>query len=249
MSKQQKILIVGATSAIAEASARRFAQQPGTELCLWGRNPAQLQRIADDLKVRGASRVETLVFDANDFASHEAAIAQSIALLGEIDAVLIAHGSLGDQKACEQSFDATLAELNTNAISVISLLTRLANYFEARKQGSIVVIGSVAGDRGRQSNYIYGTAKGALAIFLQGLRNRLHKSGVSVITIKPGFVDTPMTASFKKGALWAQPETIAFIIEKAVANRADVVYAPFFWRYIMLIIRLIPETIFKRGQL
>jgi short-subunit dehydrogenase len=130
------------------------------------------------------------------------------------------------------------------------LLTHLANRFEAQKHGSIAVISSVAGDRGRQSNYVYGTAKGAVTIFLQGLRNRLHKSGVQVLTIKPGFVDTPMTAGiYKKGPLWAAPEAIARSIQSGIEKRRDVIYTPLFWMGIMSIIKAIPEWIFKKLKL
>lgn len=244
----QKILIIGATSAIAEAVAQRFAVQ-GHTLYLLARNRERRQMLAADLKVRGASEVFQGEFDANDFASHAELLKKVVTEMGGLDTVLIAHGTLGDQKACEADVQKTLAELNTNAISVISLLTHLANHFERQRHGSIVVIGSVAGDRGRQSNYVYGTAKGALSIFLQGLRNRLHKSGVQVLTIKPGFVDTPMTAAFPKGPLWANPEKIAGDIEKAIEKRRNVLYTPGFWMLIMLLIKNIPEKLFKRLNL
>ena len=139
--------------------------------------------------------------------------------------------------------------MQTNALSVISLLTLLANHFEQQRHGCIAVISSVAGDRGRQSNYVYGTAKGALSIFLQGLRNRLHKSGVQVLTVKPGFVDTPMTASLPKGPLWATPEKVAEDIDKAIENKRNVLYTPSFWFLIMAIIKSVPESIFKRLSL
>ena len=244
----KKILVIGATSAIAEATARRFAAH-GAELFLLARNQERLTSLREDLKVRGASSVHGEIFDANDFTCHTGVIANVIEQLGGLDLVLIAHGTLGDQKACEQDVALTLSELNTNALSVISLLTPLANHFERQGHGSIAVISSVAGDRGRQSNYIYGTAKGALTIFLQGLRNRLHKSGVQVLTIKPGFVDTPMTAAFPKGPLWATPEKVAGDIEQAISKNKDVLYTPGFWCLIMTIIRSIPEFIFKRLSL
>ncbi len=193
----QKILIIGATSAIAEATARRFALR-GASLYLLARNQDRLSDLSGDLKIRGASAVGYAPFDANDFESHEAVLKHAIGEMGGIDVVLIAYGTLADQKACENSFSRTLQELNTNLISVVSLLTFLANHFAEQRHGTIAVIGSVAGDRGRQSNYVYGTAKGAMSIYLQGLRNRLHKNGVHVLTIKPGFVDTPMTRSFSK---------------------------------------------------
>lgn len=170
--------------------------------------------------------------------------------LGGLDVLLVAHGSLPDQKACERSVHVTLDELHTNALSVISLVTLAANLFQTAGHGTIAVISSVAGDRGRQSNYIYGTAKGMVSLFLEGLRNRLSRSGVRVVTIKPGFVDTPMTAHLeKKGPLWAQPQAIARGIARAVNGQRDVVYLPGIWRWIMLIIRHIPEPIFKRMSL
>ena len=241
----RNILIIGATSAIAEATARRFAQD-GDRLYLVARNPERLAATASDLKIRGATQVETLVMDANDADQHAKLIVQAEVALGGLDTVLIAHGTLPDQKACEASFEVALKEFQNNCLSVLSLLTHIANRFEAQKHGTIAVISSVAGDRGRQSNYVYGTAKAAVSTFLQGLRGRLYRSGVHVITIKPGFVDTPMTAAFRKGLLWASPETIGNGIYQSMARNRDVVYLPWFWRYILLIIRMMPETLIKR---
>lgn len=244
----KKILIIGATSAIAEATARLWAGQ-GHRLYLLGRHAERLAAIAADLKVRGAESVQSAVLDVNDYARHAAVLDAVTTALCGLNVVLIAHGTLGEQKTCEQDFNATLQELHTNAISVISLLTHLANYFEIQKQGSIAVISSVAGDRGRQSNYVYGTAKGAVSVFLQGLRNRLYKSGVQVLTVKPGFVDTPMTAGFKKGLLWVSPEVVARSIQAGIEKRRDVIYTPWFWILIMLLIKSIPERIFKKMNL
>lgn len=239
------ILIIGATSAIAEATARHFAQD-GDRLFLVARNPERLSAVAADLKNRGASQVEALVLDANDTGQHAALVAQADAALEGLDTVLIAHGTLSDQNACEASYETALAELQTNCLSVISLLTHIANLFEKQRNGKIAVISSVAGDRGRQSNYVYGTAKAAVTIFLQGLRGRLHRSGVNVITIKPGFVDTPMTAGFQKGPLWASSEQIGRGIYRAIVRRKGTVYLPSFWIIIMTIIKVIPEGVFKR---
>jgi short-subunit dehydrogenase len=244
----QKILIIGATSAIAEAAARRFAGR-GDSLYLLARNGERLEALLADLKIRGAAATAGARFDANDHERHAAVIEQAVAAMGGLDAVLIAHGTLPDQQACQADAALALREIGTNALSVIGLLTPIANRFEAQRGGVIAVIGSVAGDRGRQSNYVYGSAKGMLAIFLQGLRNRLHKAGVRVLTIKPGFVDTPMTAAFKKGPLWAAPEQVAQAIVKAMDGRRDVLYTPFFWWGIMAIIRAIPESIFKKLRL
>lgn len=243
-----RILILGATSAIAEQTARLYAER-GDRLMLVARDRDKLQRIGEDLVIRGAEQAVYQDIDLNDTAQHEALLINTEKQLGGLDIVLIAYGTLGDQKAGEEAFTAAEQELKTNCLSVLSLLTLIANRFEVQQSGTIAVISSVAGDRGRQSNYIYGTAKGALTIFLQGLRNRLYRSGVQVLTIKPGFVDTPMTREFKKGLLWVKPEVIAQGIVRAIDKRKDVVYLPFFWRYIMLIIKLIPEFIFKRLSL
>ncbi len=243
------LLIIGATSAIAQSAASHFARD-GAQLVITGRNTERLSVMASDLKVQGARAVTTITADMTDFARHEEWLKQAIASLdGELDAVLIAHGSLSDQAACEKSFDLTRRELDTNFLSVVSLTTFLANYFEAKQRGLIAVITSVAGDRGRQSNYIYGTAKGALGIFLQGLRNRLFKSSVGVLTIKPGFVDTPMTASLPKNPLFASAESVGQGIYKAMIKRKDEVYLPGFWRCIMRVIKCIPEFLFKRLKL
>lgn len=244
----RKILIVGATSAIAEATARILAQR-GDHLFLVARNEEKLEAIADDLRVRGCPKVETYCMDANDFGAHVQMLDAAERLLNGLDTVLIAHGTLSDQAACQQSVEMTMQEISTNALSVIALLTHIANRFEQQKKGSIAVISSVAGDRGRQSNYVYGSAKAMVTAFTSGLRQRLNKSGVSVITIKPGFVDTPMTASFKKGLLWAKPDAIALQIDKAISSKCNVIYTPWFWVLIMEIISIIPERVFKRMQL
>lgn len=244
----KNILILGATSAIAEKLAQSFAVN-GDKLYLVARNEVRLKTIADDLQVKGCKEVYIQAQDLVDTKQHASLIKLADKKLGGLDIVLVAYGTLSDQKKCETSFEKTLEELNTNCISVISILTHTANLLESKRSGTIVVISSVAGDRGRQSNYIYGTAKGALSIFMQGLRNRLSRHGVHVLTIKPGFVDTPMTKEFTKGLLWVSPDVIAKGIMRAITKRKDVVYLPFFWRYIMLIICSIPENIFKKLSL
>ncbi|QQS54747.1 MAG: SDR family oxidoreductase [Candidatus Competibacteraceae bacterium] len=245
----RNILIIGATSAIAEATARRFAAA-GARFYLVGRNAEKLAAIARDLEIRSGQPVTRESLDLDQLDLHPALLERAKQVLGGIDVAFIAHGILPDQAACQQSVEKTLAAIQTNALSTISLATLLANTFEQRGRGLLIVISSVAGDRGRQSNYIYGAAKGMLNLFLQGLRNRLSKKGVQVLTIKPGFVDTPMTAAFeKKGLLWAQPDQIAKGIVVAVERGRDEVYLPGFWRWIMLVIRHIPEGIFKRLKL
>ena len=244
----KRTLIIGATSAIAEATARIFAQR-GDRLYLLARNQERLSSLAADLKIRGAASVGYSRLDINDFDVHEDTLSAAFAALGKIDVALIAHGTLPDQKGCEADFNTALAELNTNAISTVSLLTHLAKKLERQKSGTIAVITSVAGERGRQSNYVYGAAKGMVSVFLQGLRNALYRSGVNVLDIKPGLVDTPMTARYKKGVLWAKPETIATVVVRALDTGKSVVYLPWFWKYIMPIIKSIPESIFKRLDL
>lgn len=244
----RKILIVGATSAIAEAVARLFAAQ-GDALYLVARRPEALEAIAADLRVRGAAGVHAEVMDANAIERHAALLADADAALGGLDTVLVAHGSLPDQAAAQQSVELALRELQTNALSVIALLTLVANRFEAQRFGTIAVISSVAGDRGRRSNYLYGTAKAAVSTFLSGLRQRLHRAGVAVVTIKPGFVDTPMTRDFPKGPLWAKPERVARDIVRALERRQTVLYTPGFWRLVMTLIKAVPEAVFKRLSL
>jgi len=244
----QKILIAGATSAIAEATARLYAAS-GSRLHLLGRNAARLKDIADDLRVRGAVEVTTGLLDMNDVGAHAAAVENAIAALGEIDIVLVAHGTLPDQSACEDSVEVTLREFATNGTSTIAFVVAVVPHLLSRRAGTIAVISSVAGDRGRQSNYTYGAAKAAVTTFLSGLRQRLGRDGINVLTIKPGFVDTPMTAAFRKGALWAKPEAIAAGIERAIARRAGEAYLPRFWWIIMFVIRHVPEFIFRRLKL
>jgi hypothetical protein len=244
----QKILIIGATSAIAEATARLWAAR-GAALFLVGRRTERLEVIAADLRVRGAAAVACLTMDACATSAYASMLDAVEAALGSLDIALIAHGTLPDQRACAASVEKTLAEIDSNGLSVIALATLLANRFEQQGSGSLAVISSVAGDRGRQSNYVYGAAKGMVSLFLQGLCNRLAKQGIQVLTIKPGFVDTPMTAAFSKGALWVKPDSIALGIVRAIDRKRDEVYLPRFWWLIMVIIRHLPERVFKRLSL
>jgi short-subunit dehydrogenase len=243
-----KVLIVGATSAIAQEVAKCYAQEKAA-LCLVGRNADKLGAIAADLKVRGAVQVETLIADLDDLDRHAEVVAAALARLSGIEAALIAHGTLGDQRRSEADVQEMLREFTTNGLSYLSLITLLANHFEAQRRGTLAVISSVAGERGRGSNYVYGAAKGAVSLFTQGVRNRLSKAGVAVVTIKPGFVDTPMTAALKKNPLYASASAVGKRIHAAMRKGEDVVYVPAFWMLIMGLIRNIPERIFKRLKL
>jgi len=191
--------------------------------------------------------VHTFSADFNQLSQHIAILNFAEEELPGFDTVLLAFGSLLDPEQSARSVELSLQEWNTNFLNAAALLTLFANHFEARRTGCIAAITSVAGDRGRRSNYVYGTAKGALSIFLQGLRSRLHPAGVTVITIKPGPVDTPMTAHMQKGLMFARPEKVARDIHRALEKRRpDVLYTPAYWRFIMAAIRMMPERIFKR---
>ena len=246
-----KIVIFGATSAIAIACARQWVAE-GASLFLVGRNASKLAIIEQDLKVRRSEGqiIAIAVADLADTSGHAALLAAAQAALGGLDTVLVAHGSLPDQTASQDLVETIFAEINTNGLSAISLATLAAARLETNGGGTIAVISSVAGDRGRGSNYVYGAAKGMVSLYLEGLRNRYARTKVHVLTIKPGFVDTPMTAHIEnKGALWAKPDQVASAITKGVARQSDVIYVPGFWRLIMFVITHIPERIFKRLSL
>jgi short-subunit dehydrogenase len=249
---QTNIIIIGATSAIAQEVAKRYASEKNNAIFLVGRNSTRIENIADDLRVRGKSNIYTYALDMTETNKHSDLLEAIKITLPRIDILFIAYGFLPNQKECEGSYSKAFDAINTNFLSVLSFLTLVANDYETQKTGGrVAIITSIAGDRGRQSNYIYGTAKGALNIYLQGLRNRLvkSKSGVTVTTIKLGFVDTPMTKDFKKGLLWVTPKFVAKLIVNAIAKKKTTVYIPGFWQYIMWIIKLIPEKIFIRLSL
>jgi short-subunit dehydrogenase len=245
----QKILIVGATSAIAEACARRWAAR-GDTLFLVARDAARLDAIRADLSVRRPGSVAgTGTLDIDDIGAQAAVVEAAWRALDGIDVALLAPGTLPDQTACEHDVARALREFDTNGRSAIALLAVLAQRLQPRRGATIAAISSVAGDRGRASNYLYGSAKAALSTFLGGLRQRLHGDGVNVLTIKPGFVDTPMTRDFRKGPLWASADAVAAGIVRAVDRRKAVAYLPAFWWPVMAIIRHVPEFVFRRMKL
>jgi len=243
----ETVLILGATSAIARATAEVFAAR-GAALYLASRDEDELRRIASDMRLRYGVEVQHGYFDAEATDSHEAFFDSVLAALPDLSGVVLAFGYLGDQQAA-RDFSVGKHVIASNFTGAASILGHCADHFERRKSGFIIGISSVAGDRGRQSNYVYGAAKGALGIYLQGLRNRLYSSGVRVITVKPGFVDTAMTYGLPGMFLVAAPQHIGERIVAALDRSADVVYLPWFWRYIMLVIKLIPEPVFKRMKL
>lgn len=249
MADSRRILILGATSAIAQRWSRLRAAR-GDRLLLVGRDPDKLGTIAADLRARGASEVLTA---DSDLADTEAAVERFGAFverLGGIDVALVAYGTLGGQAEAQADVERLERGLRTNFVSAVVWCELIAGTLESAGTGTLVAISSVAGDRGRRSNYVYGAAKAGLSVFLEGLSHRFAGTAVTVVAVKPGFVDTPMTDGFDKGGpLWATPDRIASDIERAVARRRPVVYAPWFWWGIMLIIRNLPRPIFNRMKI
>ena len=246
---KQKIIVLGAASAMAEAASRLWAEK-GAHILLAGRNATRLDEIASDLRVRGA-QVETHVAD---LASVEAtkSFREMADRLGGVDVVLLAYGVLGDQIRAEAEPKEALDIIATNFSSTAAWCLEATNVLEQQGQGKLIVIGSVAGDRGRASNYVYGAAKGGLAVLVQGIAHRLAKSGATAVLIKPGFVDSPMTAHIAlKGLLWAKPDAIGKAIACAAerSSPSPIVYAPGFWRLIMAVIRATPSPIFHKTKL
>ena len=231
-------LVIGATSAIAQAIARRLIER-GDSLYLIARRPERLEIVADDLKARGALVCGTAVMDALDYAAHETLVRKAAAELGGIDLAIVAHGTLPDQETCERSWESTRREFEVNALSVISLLTHLGSYFEARARGQIVVISSVAGDRGRQSNYVYGSAKSAVSTFSQGLANRydIPVWVPRVLFIISAFFGGLGLALYAAG--WALKMDVAVLTIASVATKAGPPLVPAIaeskeWRHLVL---------------
>lgn len=247
-STPRKILVLGATSGIAEATCRIWAAQ-GASLFLVARNPEKLAAVAADLKTRGASFVDTAVADLDDTDKHPALLAHAINSLTGMDIAYLAHGILGDQTHAEQDFNTAAQIIHTNFMAPVSLVTWLANFCVQRRSGTIAVLSSVAGDRGRKSNYVYGSSKAGLSAFLDGLRNRVDREGVKVVTIKPGPVKTAMTAGMPKNEKFADVDSVAEAIVKAIDKGKDTAYVPFQWRPIMFVVRHIPERVFKKLNL
>jgi len=246
--KDKSVLILGATSSLARAVATLLACE-GARLYLAGRDVFEVERIAADLAVRYRANVKWDAFEATEYGEHREFFDRVVAALGGLDIVVSSLGELGDQALAQTDCEHARRIMDSNYTGVASILAQAANYMEEQGKGLIVGISSVAGDRGRQSNYVYGSAKGACSLFLQGLRNRLSRRGVRVITVKPGFMDTKMTFGKQGMFLVASPEAAAGAIVRGMRGSGDVLYVPWFWRWIMLIIRLIPEPIFKRMKL
>lgn len=246
--QSKRILVLGATSGIAEACIQRWASR-GDSLFLVARNPNRLAAVAADASTRGARFVDTAVADLDRTEHHADLLAHAVNSLGGLDVAYVALGVLGDQSRAERSFQDAAHIVHTNYTAPVSLLTWLANYCAQRHAGTIAVLSSVAGDRGRKSNYVYGSSKAGLSAFVDGLRNRIDREGVRVMTIKPGPVKTAMTEGMKGSERFADVNKVAASIVKSIDRGEDIVYVPGQWRVIMAVIRAIPERIFKKLNL
>lgn len=245
----KNIVIFGATSAIAEAAALHWAKEKAN-LFLVARSADKLKQVADNMLAQGATSVHTKVLDVSHAAEVKPAVDACFSELQQVETVLVAFGSLPEQAQCEQDEQHAMREFTLNATTTIGLLTLLAQHFEKQKFGTIAVISSVAGDRGRPSNYLYGSAKAAVSTYCEGLRARMFKVGVNVLEIRPGMVNTPMTAGMDlPAALTAEPEQVGRDIVMAVRRKKQVVYTPGYWFIIMTIIKCVPRFIFNRANL
>ena len=236
------VLIIAAKSDIAKALAKKYAEN-GYNLYLAAREANELKAFANDLNIRTKNHIKCVELDILDYASHQVFYSS---LPEKPEGVISAVGYLGEQQKAQADFSEAHKIMDTNYTGVVSMLNIIVDDFEQRKKGFIVAISSVAGDRGRKSNYLYGSAKAALTAYLSGLRNRLYAANVHVLTVKPGFVATKMTAAMDlPRKLTANPEQVAEDVYKAQQKNKDILYTKWIWKWLMLIIRNIPEWKFK----
>jgi decaprenylphospho-beta-D-erythro-pentofuranosid-2-ulose 2-reductase len=242
----KNVLILGATSDMAIAITRKYATE-GYSITLAARSLGKLRPLQSDIQIRHNAEVYLSEFDAIDFKSHQAFYSN---LIVKPDVAICVFGLLGDQQRAQTNWSECIEIINSNYTGAVSILNIIATDFETRKHGVIVGISSVAGERGRQSNYFYGSAKAGFTAYLSGLRNRLFSSGVHVLTVKPGFVKTKMIENMKTpGPITGSTEVVADKIYKAAEKKRDVIYVLPIWRFIMLIIKMIPEGVFKKLKL
>ena len=241
------IVIVGATSAIAHECANLWVKESPKRLTLVVRDAIKAKRMLDDLQVRSPkSKIEIVQTGFIDPAGIEKTV-RNISMQGAIDVALIAHGSLPEQVDCQNNIVLCKETLELNGISPVLFAESFSTIMEKANQGTIAIIGSVAGDRGRKSNYVYGAAKGLISRYVQGLQHRFANTCIKIISIKPGPTDTPMTASFKqKGMKMASPKEVAEMIIDGIAKGKEVIYAPGKWQLIMLVVQHIPSAIFNK---
>lgn len=244
----KKVMIFGACSAIVSETAKLLAKS-GAELCLFDLSLKRLEIVKDDILSYYKTTIHINEFSVEDIDKFPEYFKLAIEQMGSIDTVIIGYGTLPKQLEIQNDIKSIQNEININFSSIALLSTLAVEIFEQQELGTLAVISSVAGDRARKSNYIYGTAKGAVSLYLQGLRNRTSSKNINIITIKPGFVDTPMTKDVDKNILFSKPIDIAKGIVKSIDNKSDIVYLPSFWRLVMFIIKHIPERIFKKLSL
>jgi decaprenylphospho-beta-D-erythro-pentofuranosid-2-ulose 2-reductase len=245
-----RVIILGALSAIATAAARIYARE-GAALVLVARNEERLNALAADLHARGAANVVVVPMDleaeANQAGDHLQAWASH---MGGLDHVHVVYGYLGSQREASASRAELSRIVTSNFTSAVHWCEAAANIFRQQKHGSLVAVSSVAGDRGRQSNYAYGAAKGGLALYVQGIAHSLAGTGARAVAVKPGFVDTPMTDGLKKGGpMWASADQIGAALRRAADKGGPIQYAPGKWRIVMGVIRAVPAFVFHKTKL
>lgn len=243
------ILIIGATSSLAKELARDVLDTSPCHFILWARDEQTMDAEAKDLLLHGALSVKTRVFDAENQELIQKEVQALIDLSAVIDYALIAYGQLIPQQQCEESTELLRQQLEVNGVSTVMLLESLASFFTRQKKGTLAVIGSVAGDKGKRSNYAYGSAKAMVEVYTQGLRQRLYSSNVRVLLLKPGMVRTKMTEELEQGFLYSSCSSVAKQLKKALFGKGDVYYLPGFWRWILMVFKLMPEALFKRLKL
>lgn len=249
---ENTLIVLGATSAVAHAYLRLVAAQNRfSRAVLVARNKRKLEIVAQDIAGRSLMDVTIIAADIGKADQVSATMHDILSMTETFDECLLAYGGLGDQKLLQTDSHALRSLLDTNFVSSAVWLEQIAAQFERQGHGHVIAIGSVAGDRGRQSNYIYGASKAGLERICEGLAHRFASSdSIHVTCVKPGFIDTPMTEDIEKsGPLWATPEQIASSINRAVAKKRVRVYAPWFWRFILMIIRALPVPIFHKTKL
>lgn len=239
------LLLLGASSAISQAYLDLVGKQ-FSHIFLVARSDSKLEQVVRHVEVSTSATVYSSAVDLADTSQHQRLFELALNSLGNIDQVMICYGDLTDQQRCREDVDYLVAQFTLNATSTISLSAHAVRVLAREGGGDLVVVGSVAGDRGRKSNYAYGAAKGAVATFLAGLGMDVESENVRVLTVKPGFVDTPMTAQFKKGVLWTSPDKVARGIASAIDRQRSVVYVPWYWFCIMMVIKLLPSAVLKK---
>jgi decaprenylphospho-beta-D-erythro-pentofuranosid-2-ulose 2-reductase len=246
LGRPQSLLVLGGASDIGLATARALVSRRTRTVLLAGRHPDALEKAARAVREAGAERAEVLAFDADDAPSHAAFADHAFSHYGDIDAVLLAFGVLGDQRAAEDDPERAVALLRTNMVGAASVGLHAARHLRRQGHGTLVVLSSVAGERARRSNFVYGASKAGLDAFFQGLGDSLVGSGVRVLIVRPGFVHTKMTAGLEPPPLSTTPEGVGDVIVRAIETGAEEVWAPPPLRFVMIGLRHLPRPLFRK---